>query len=129
MHQEQSDEWVLNIARKIYATLGRGFSERIYHNAFEVELRKRNIVYESEKTIHISYEGIDVGYCHADIFLKDYDTILEFKAIATRPGIIETEQINRYMRFSGIKKGLIINFGKPSLDQRDTVDFISVIKT
>ena len=42
-------------ADRIYSQLGPGFSERVYHNAMEILLRKDSIPYESERIIPVSY--------------------------------------------------------------------------
>ena len=44
---------VHSIAEHIYKKLGAGYSERVYHNAFEVMLREKNIPYESERIVPI----------------------------------------------------------------------------
>ena len=54
-------------ADKIYSQLGPGFSERVYHNAMEILLRKDSIPYESERIIPIDFEGHNVGNLRAEI--------------------------------------------------------------
>lgn len=119
------DENVLiGIAKDIYNTLGRGYPECVYHKAFEVELRLRQIPFESEKIVPIVYKNVQVGYGRADIVLND--TIIEFKSLVGPPRLPEMEQINHYMRHLGIQKGIIINFGQPSMNQRETVDYVII---
>ena len=119
------DENVLiGIAKDIYNTLGRGYPECVYHKAFEVELRLRQIPFESEKIVPIVYKNVQVGYGRADIVLDDI--ILEFKSLVGPPRLPEMEQINHYMRHLDIQKGIIINFGQPSMNQRETVDYVII---
>jgi GxxExxY protein len=121
-----SEEWIIDLARSIYNTLGRGYLECVYHRAFEYELRLNGIRYESEKLVPILYKGMQVGYGRADIVLPDYNIIIEFKSVASPPRLPEMEQIGHYMRHLGICKGIIINFGQPSLNQRESVDYIII---
>ena len=123
-----SEQWLLDKAKEIYNTLGRGYPECVYHRAFEYELRYAGIKYESEKLIPILYKGAQVGFGRSDIVISDYDVILEFKAIVTVPKLTEMEQINHYMRHLGISKGIIINFGQPSVNQRESIDYVIIKK-
>jgi hypothetical protein len=50
-------EQVKKFADKVFTTLGAGFTERIYHNAMEVLLRKNNIPFQSEQNIPVMFEG------------------------------------------------------------------------
>ena len=52
---------VEGIVNEVYDLLGPGFSERVYHNAMEVILRERNIPYESERIVLITFKGHVVG--------------------------------------------------------------------
>lgn len=123
-----SEGWLIEKAKEIYNTLGRGYPECVYHRAFEFELRQNGINYESEKLVPVNYKGTQVGYGRADIVLDEYNTILEFKANSSPPRLPEMEQINHYMRHLKITKGIIINFGQPSINQRETVDYIIIRK-
>lgn len=126
MLQAGSETWLIEIAKEIYNTLGRGYPECVYHRAFEYELRKENITYESEKLVPIIYKNIQVGFGRSDIVLPDHDIILEFKSVSNPPRLVEMEQIGHYMRHLNISKGVIINFGQPSSNQRESVDYIII---
>lgn len=124
--------WIIDIAREVYSTLGRGLAECVYHRAFEYELRERGIRYESERVFPIVYKGHHVGSGRSDIVLENTNgekIILEFKAITSIPRATEIEQINHYLRYLNINRGIIINFGQPSPGtQRDTVDYVIINK-
>lgn len=135
MEQEQqvnmevgSENWLIERAKEIYNTLGKGYPECVYHRAYEYELRINGVNYESEKLVPVKYKGVQVGYGRADIVLDDYDTIIEFKSNANPPRLPEMEQINHYMRHLNISKGIIINFGQPSINQRETIDYVIIRK-
>lgn len=109
-------------ALKIHNTLGPGFSERVYHNCMEVELRKHGIQYESERWLPIYYEGHTVGTLRADIVI-DNKVILEFKAVAKLNEAAETQARN-YLSLTGLREAVLINFGK-SLECRRVVVHVS----
>ena len=71
------------IAQKVYKDLGIGFSESVYHNAFQVALRQDNIPYETEKIIPVFYEGFNIGNVRADIVIKtEPNIVVELKSVA-----------------------------------------------
>ena len=95
-------------ADKIYSQLGPGFSERVYHNAMEILLRKDSIPYESERIIPIDFEGHNVGNLRADIIVNK-ELVLEFKAIKSLTEASEIQAQN-YLRLTGLKNALLINY-------------------
>ena len=97
-----------DIAGKIWKSLGPGYSERVYHNAFEVELRQRNISYETEKIIPVSYEGHTIGTLRADLVVAG-DMVVELKSVSRLTEQFHI-QIKNYMKLLDIKKGYLINF-------------------
>ena len=100
--------YVKTMAERIWNTLGPGFSERVYHNAFEVELRLQGIPYETERIITISYEGHTIGNLRADLII-DGSTIVELKS-TTRLRDEHENQARNYMRLTGIPNALLVNF-------------------
>lgn len=105
-------------ARKIHETLGPGFSERVYHNCMEVELRENGIKYESERWLPIFYKGHTVGTLRADIVVEN-SVIVEFKAVAKLNEAAETQARN-YLFLTGLREAVLINFGK-ALETRRVV--------
>jgi len=96
-----------SIAHDIWSSLGPGYSESVYHSAFEVALRKRGISYETERIIPVSYEGQNVGHVRADLIVDD--TVIELKS-ASRITQQFRIQIQNYMKLLGLTKGYLINF-------------------
>jgi GxxExxY protein len=97
------------IANDIYAALGPGYNEVVYHRAFEVALRLSGIQYESEVITPVFYKGHCVGHGRVDIKLPNF--ILEFKAVnaINNDAIIQTRN---YMNSHSMNSGMIINFGQ-----------------
>ena len=106
------EDLIRKFANEIYSELGTGYSERVYHNAFEVLLRKNGINYETERIIPINFMGHTIGNLRADLII-DNDTIVELKSVKNI-GASMTTQVNNYMKLTGLKKGILINFGGPA---------------
>lgn len=105
---------ITDLAKEIYETLGSGYSERVYHNAFEVGLRERGILYESERIIPVTFKGHTIGNLRADLII-DGTIVIELKAVkATSPAMLE--QLENYLKLTGIHEGYLINFPSPKLD-------------
>jgi len=98
------------ISQKVHSTLGSGFSERVYHNAFEVELRKRQVPYETERIVEIRYEDHVIGNLRSDIIVNS-EIVLEFKTVAKLTEAHETQAKN-YLRLTGLREAFVINFGR-----------------
>ena len=95
------------LAREVY-TLGGGYSERVYHNAVEVLLRKAGIPYETERIVPITFQGHVIGNLRADIIVNN-EIVLEFKTIKTLNDQVEMQARN-YLSLTGLKKAYLINF-------------------
>lgn len=97
------------IVDSVATELGTGFSEAVYHQAILVELRERNIRYESEKIIPVLYKGHCCGNVRSDIIV-DGKVIIELKAI-TKLRESDREQAEMYSRLLGVKEVYLVNFG------------------
>jgi len=111
----QNETYLLNgIAMEIHRTLGRGFLEIVYKDAFMYELQEKGIFYEREKEYKVEYKGITLPHkFYADFVISD-NIIVEVKA---QSGVAEDHyaQVLNYLAVSKCKIGLIYNFGESSL--------------
>jgi GxxExxY protein len=80
-------------AEHVYKVLGPGFSERIYHNALEVVLRKNGVRYETERIVPIVFEEHTIGNLRADLILNN-KTVLELKSVKTVNDVMVTQAQN-----------------------------------
>jgi GxxExxY protein len=101
-------DFVKQAAVKVFSTLGAGFSERVYHNATEVLLKKEGIEFKSEHVIPVMFEGVEVGNVRADLVVND-DLVVELKSVKGITGNHVT-QCEMYMKLTNIPSGLVINF-------------------
>ena len=117
-------EIIKKSAIKVFETLGAGFSERVYHNALEVLLRKNAIPFKSEHIIPVMFEDEKVGEVRADLILND-NLVVELKSVKT---IIDSHvtQCSMYMKLTKIANGIVINF--PCSDEEE-VEFQEMEET
>jgi GxxExxY protein len=110
---------VANHARQIWKSLGPGFSERVYHNAMEVCLRKSGIPYETERIIPVVFDNHVLGNLRADLIV-DRNLVVELKSVRS----IKEEhyvQARLYLRLLGLTDALLINFPTSATDTPDVV--------
>jgi len=124
---------VIEVAKEIYATLGAGYDEDIYHNAFEVEMRLRGISYETEQPVKVIYKNHCVGVLFADIYVwQEMEKVLiEFKAggasfmpkaLSSPEKLKEVTQVKHYYHNLNLPKEtsvLLINFPFPATEEPD----------
>lgn len=111
-------EQVKSFSKHVFSGLGAGFSERIYHNAMKVLLKKNNIPFKSEQLVPVIFEGVEVGQVRADLVI-DGKIVVELKSVRNIKDDHAT-QCGMYMKLLNIDSGLVINF--PCSDNEE-VDF------
>ncbi len=113
---QQETDLILRTAIEIHKILGAGFLEIVYKDAFEYETQKQNFKYEREKEYLIHYKETILRHrFYADFVVFD-KVIVEVKA--KERGIAEEDyaQTLNYLKCSGCKVGLILNFAKLKLE-------------
>jgi GxxExxY protein len=116
------EDFLKGITENIWASLGPGYSESVYHCAFEVALRKVGIYYETERIIPVFYEGQNVGHVRADLIV-DRRYVIELKAVGKLNDTYRIQTQN-YMQLLGLEEGFLINFP----DKRIPVEFEKIAK-
>ena len=91
--------------------LGCGYLERVYQDALEVEFRLRNIPYEREKTIQITYKGKPLGEPYRADFVCYGKIIVEMKAVEDLTSKHRAQVLN-YLNATKMKLGMLVNFGE-----------------
>jgi len=101
---------IIGAAIEVHKELGNGFLEAVYQEAFEYELTSRSLPFASQKTLKIQYKGrvLNKEYL-ADLVCFD-NIIVELKALQRLSGNEESQLLN-YLKATGMKVGLLINFG------------------
>jgi len=105
---------ILDSAYKIHTNLGPGLLESAYQACLVYELRKKNLKIEVEKPLPLIYEEVklDCGY-RIDILVED-QVVVELKCVEAFTEV-HTAQVLTYLKLSGCKIGLLLNFYTKSL--------------
>jgi len=108
---------IIGIAMEIHRILGKGFSEIVYKDAFEWELKQKGFFYEREKEYSVNYKGELLPHKFYADFVVFGNIILEVKS---KKGIVEDHyaQVMNYLAISKLEIGLLINFHEKSLEHK-----------
>ncbi len=114
--EEEIAAQLVDAAVAIHRALGPGLLESAYVGAMEIECAERGLPFEREAPIVASYHGkpLGVGY-RADLIVASI-VLVEVKAVA---GMVDSHraQTLSYLRFAGLKLGLLLNFAAPLMKQ------------
>ncbi|HHE37248.1 MAG TPA: GxxExxY protein [Candidatus Cloacimonetes bacterium] len=102
-------EKIIKCFYKVYDELGSGFLESIYVKALIIELKEIGFQVEYEKELKVKYKEKIIGIFRADIIVED-KIIIEVKAVTNLIPQHEAQLIN-YLKATGIRVGLVVNFG------------------
>ncbi len=112
MDENQISAVIVDAALEVHRTLGGpGLLESVYRDALIWEVRQRNVLVESEKKVPVLYKGHVVGNPLQLDLLVGGLVIVECKATIQYNTIFES-QLLTYLRLTGLKLGLVINFGE-----------------
>ena len=112
---------IIGACMKVHSFLGHGFLEIVYKDAMQIEFAKADIDFIREKEFDINYKGIILPHkFYADFFVMD-EVIVEVKSCNDGISKDFIAQTLNYMKVSGSSLGLIINFGKSSLEYKRLV--------
>ena len=100
---------VIQAAMRVHSILGPGLLETAYKRCLALELRKRGLLVEEELELPVVYEGVCVELAYRIDLLVNGVVIVEVKAVAKLLPI-HRAQLLSYLRLSGHKIGLLINF-------------------
>lgn len=112
-------ERIIGCAFTVSNTLGCGFLEKVYENALAYELRKADLVVIQQYSMAVVYEGIIVGEYAVDLLVED-TVLIELKAVRTLD-LAHRAQCLNYLRATGRRLCLLMNFGIPRLEVRRIV--------
>lgn len=107
---------VIDAALKVHRTLGPGLLESVYTLALYHELNQRGLKVEKEVVIPVIYEGVELGDgFRADIIVEGR-VLLELKSVEAVASVHKKQTLT-YLRLTGIKVGLLLNFGAELMKQ------------
>lgn len=109
-------EKIIGCAFEVSNTLGIGFVEKVYENAYAHLLRKNGHRVIQQHPIKVVFDGIVVGEFFVDLLVDDL-VLIELKAVSEL-ATEHTAQALNYLRATGLPACLLINFGKPRIQIR-----------
>ena len=118
LHRDLTEK-IIGAAFQVHQHLGYGFLERVYQRAMQVELVRGGCAVEIEKRIQVSYKGAIIGDYDADLLISSC-VIVELK-IAPQYDKRDEAQLLNQSKATGIKVGLLINFGRTKVEYKRLV--------
>lgn len=108
---------IIGACMEVANELGCGFFESVYQEALSIEFSQKGIPFEKEKVLDIYYKDRLLSKKYIADFVCFDQVIVELKAIETfQPE--HTAQVLNYLKATGKKVGLLINFGNPKLQYK-----------
>ena len=112
-------EAIIGAAFDVHCELGYGFLERVYQRALQVELKRRGVAAEIERRIQVKYKGVIVGDYDADLIV-DGCVAVEIKINPQYDNRDEAQLLNE-LKATGLKVGLLLNFGRTKVEYKRLV--------
>jgi GxxExxY protein len=116
---EQTTSKIIGAEFEVHGELGYGFLERVYQRALQVELVRRGATVELEKRIQLRYKGAVVGDYDIDL-LVDSCVAVEIKVAPQYDKRDEAQLLNE-LKATGLKVGLLVNFGRTKVEYKRLV--------
>lgn len=104
---------VIGCALTVHRELGPGFLESVYSTALCLEMAAEGLPYERERSVAVNYRGTLIGGQRIDLIVGDA-VIVELKAVTRVEPVFQAKLIS-YLRTTGLRAGLLINFNAPLL--------------
>ena len=101
---------IIGAAMEVHTVLGPGFLEAVYYEAMEIEATVRGLPFELHKKLTIRYKDRVLDKAYEADMVFDGQIIVEFKAL-DRLTSREDAQILNYLKATGLRVGVLINFG------------------
>jgi GxxExxY protein len=105
---------IIGAAIEVHKILGPGLLESAYQVCMEHESKLRNIPFDPQVDLLLSYKGINLDAGYVIDLVYDKRVVVELKAVE-RVIPVHEAQLLTYMRLTGIRVGLLINFNVPAL--------------
>ncbi len=104
---------IIGAAIEVHRILGPGLLESIYEEALWHELALRGIPFERQVEVDVHYKGATIKGQRIDI-LVEKEVVVELKAVKTLPDVATAQSLS-YVKATGLKRALLINFGAARL--------------
>jgi GxxExxY protein len=102
-------EQIIGAAIEVHRVLGPGLLESVYEEAFAHELGLRGIPFKRQIAVDVLYKDKTIQGQRVDLIVFD-SVVVEIKSLRDLPDVA-TAQVLSYLRATGLKRALLINFG------------------
>ena len=111
---------IIGAAMEVHRELGRGFLELVYQTALALEFQERGIPFKVEVALPIRYKSKLLTCSYRADFICFENVLVETKAISKLSAADDAQLINE-LKATGLHRGLLLNFGGPSLEHKRLV--------
>lgn len=111
---------IIGACMEVHNQLGAGFLEAVYREALEIEFREMGIPFRTETRLDVFYKEEKLSKYYVADFICFSAIIIEIKAI---DGLTDEHfgQVLNYLKATGLRMGLLINFGSPKLQYKRVI--------
>lgn len=114
---DQETYSIIGAAMTVHKELGHGFLEPVYQEALALEFSVLDIPFQREVELPVHYRRQELKVSYRADFICYDSVIVELKALSNLTTKEESQVIN-YLKATGFERGLLINFGASSLQQK-----------
>ena len=111
VYKEESYQLV-GACMEVYNEKGFGFHEAVYQECLELELGFQTILFDSQRELLLEYKGHRLEHTYIPDLICLDKIVVELKAVSVLAGEHRGQVLN-YLRATGMKLGLLVNFGNP----------------
>ena len=111
--RDELTEQIIGAAIEVHRVLGPGLLESIYEEALGIEFELRGILFDRQVEVDVHYKGHVIKGQRVDL-LVNREVIVELKSVTNLPEVA-TAQVLSYRKATGLRRGLLINFGNARL--------------
>ena len=104
----KSTERIIGCAIEVHRQLGPGLLEGTYESALCIELESAQLKYKRQVIFPVIYKGKEIGEYRLDLLVEDA-VVVEIKSVSRADPVFDA-QVLTYLRVTGKKVGLLINF-------------------
>ena len=108
---------IIGAAMEVHRELGPGFLEAVYHDALGLEFATRGVLFVSQRQLPVFYKGQELACTYRVDFVCYERVIVELKALKALTSVEESQILN-YLKATRLERGLLLNFGTPSLEYK-----------
>ena len=106
---------IIGCAIELHRCIGTGLLESVYRRGLAIEFEHNGIKFERERRLEVFHRGALLGEFYPD-FIVEGEVVVEVKSVSAHDRVFDA-QVLTYMRLARLKKGLLLNFGRPVLTE------------